>query len=226
MRTSYLNFENCQAFLVEKNYVYPNTLPNKHMSSKITTVDREQLQSILNKSKTYGEVLRHFGLENKGGNHYTLKRRIMRDSLKADHIGKFAGGAGWNRGLSGVSLKRISKEDALKTIFVRNYNGGRHPRKYLRYYQLIEEKCDECGLTIVWNGKPLVLELDHRDGDSHNNELSNLRWMCGNCHSQTKTFRGRNKRWWVHGESNPAQTIKSRLLHHKALDPTELPQRR
>lgn len=36
------------------------------------------------------------------------------------------------------------------------------------------------------------LQVDHIDGDNRNNELSNLRFICLNCHSQTKTYCGRN----------------------------------
>jgi Zn finger protein HypA/HybF involved in hydrogenase expression len=164
------------------------------MLSIINKISSEELQQIVNESKTYGQILKRFGLENKGGNHYTLKRRMKLDNIQMDHIGNFNSGAGWNKGLSGIISKRISKEEALKTIFIKNYHGGKTVRHYVRVYNLIENKCKECGLTNVWNNKPLVLELDHIDGDGHNNELSNLRWLCGNCHSQTKTFRGRKNK--------------------------------
>lgn len=48
--------------------------------------------------------------------------------------------------------------------------------------------CSECGQLPTWNSKPLVLQLDHIDGDSDNNHLSNLRLLCPNCHTQTETF--------------------------------------
>ena len=54
---------------------------------------------------------------------------------------------------------------------------------------LIEDVCDECGITNLWCGKPITLELDHIDGDRFNNDFSNLRVLCPNCHSQTPTFR-------------------------------------
>lgn len=41
-------------------------------------------------------------------------------------------------------------------------------------------------------GKPLVLELDHIDGNNQNDQRHNLRYLCPNCHSQTPTFRGKN----------------------------------
>lgn len=37
------------------------------------------------------------------------------------------------------------------------------------------------------------LELDHIDGDPTNNEKSNLRFLCPNCHATTDTYRSKNK---------------------------------
>ena len=54
-------------------------------------------------------------------------------------------------------------------------------------------KCELCDTTDTWNGKPLVLQLDHVDGDSDNNYPSNLRLLCPNCHSQTDTFGSKGK---------------------------------
>ena len=53
--------------------------------------------------------------------------------------------------------------------------------------------CELCKNTAIWNGKELVLILDHIDGNSENNQLSNLRLVCPNCDSQLPTFKGRNK---------------------------------
>ncbi len=51
--------------------------------------------------------------------------------------------------------------------------------------------CESCGLH-TWQGAPIPLELDHIDGDKTNNELTNLRILCPNCHAQTVYYRGRN----------------------------------
>jgi hypothetical protein len=52
-------------------------------------------------------------------------------------------------------------------------------------------KCSCCGID-EWNGKELILEIDHIDGIPDNNEPKNLRFICPNCHSQTDTYKGKN----------------------------------
>jgi hypothetical protein len=54
------------------------------------------------------------------------------------------------------------------------------------------EKCVTCGI-YEWNGRPLTFEVEHRDGNSDNNHQSNLELICPNCHSQTDTYKGKNK---------------------------------
>lgn len=64
----------------------------------------------------------------------------------------------------------------------------------LRFRILYEQdnKCNCCGLT-KWLDKPIILELEHKDGNHFNNERINLEMICPNCHSLTDTWRGRNK---------------------------------
>ncbi len=54
-----------------------------------------------------------------------------------------------------------------------------------------ERKCQVCGIS-EWNGKSIVLEIDHIDGNYENNKPENLRFICPNCHSQTDTYKARN----------------------------------
>ena len=57
---------------------------------------------------------------------------------------------------------------------------------------IFENKCSECGVR-EWNKKPLNMELDHIDGNRTNHRLENLRMLCPNCHSQTDTYRSKNR---------------------------------
>lgn len=53
-------------------------------------------------------------------------------------------------------------------------------------------KCEICG-TEEWCGKSVPLVMDHIDGKSENNKLSNLRLVCGNCDMQLPTYKSKNK---------------------------------
>lgn len=56
-----------------------------------------------------------------------------------------------------------------------------------------ENKCILCGQESEWKGKPLVLILDHIDGNAANNTRENFRCVCPNCDSQLDTFKSKNK---------------------------------
>lgn len=61
--------------------------------------------------------------------------------------------------------------------------------------RVIEEqsgRCADCGLP-EWKSLPITLEVDHKDGNTDNNDRDNLWALCPNCHSTTETWRGRNK---------------------------------
>jgi 5-methylcytosine-specific restriction endonuclease McrA len=57
----------------------------------------------------------------------------------------------------------------------------------------ILHQCANCGCPPVWMGKPLVLEIDHISGDWSDNERSNVRFLCPNCHSQTPNYGSRSR---------------------------------
>lgn len=59
---------------------------------------------------------------------------------------------------------------------------------------LIKERghqCESCSLS-EWMNNPIPLELEHIDGNNKNNTKENLKLLCPNCHSLTKTYRGKN----------------------------------
>ncbi len=63
-------------------------------------------------------------------------------------------------------------------------------KRYLA--EMFGNKCSVCGIDS-WNGRDIVLELEHKDGNSENNSKDNVCLMCPNCHSQTPTYKGANK---------------------------------
>lgn len=63
-------------------------------------------------------------------------------------------------------------------------------KRYL--VETYDYKCIECGIS-EWNNKKIVLELEHKDGNSENNSKENVCLLCPNCHSQTPTYKNKNK---------------------------------
>jgi hypothetical protein len=56
-----------------------------------------------------------------------------------------------------------------------------------------EGRCNRCD-SYEWLGEPIALELEHKNGDHHDNSRDNIEILCPNCHALTPTWRGRNKR--------------------------------
>lgn len=63
-------------------------------------------------------------------------------------------------------------------------------RKYITH--LDGYKCSCCGLSD-WNNKPITLEVEHIDGNSEDDSRENVCLICPNCHSQTDTYKGKNR---------------------------------
>ena len=87
----------------------------------------------------------------------------------------------------GLSVKSIEEYFKQNTSHC-----GAHTRDKIIKNNLMEYKCAICGNIGEWNGKQLVLQLDHINGDHFDNRLENLRFLCPNCHSQTETFGSKN----------------------------------
>lgn len=73
-----------------------------------------------------------------------------------------------------------------------NYQTAKLKRRLLKA-GIKHHKCEICNITD-WRGEALSFHLDHIDGDVTNHRLWNLRILCPNCHSQTDTYTGRNKK--------------------------------
>jgi hypothetical protein len=98
-----------------------------------------------------------------------------------------------NQGLRGGNKNAPAK------ISLNDILSGGHP--HFQTYKLknrllkegiLENSCSICSITF-WNKKSINLELDHIDGNRINHLLSNLRLLCPNCHSQTDTYRSKNR---------------------------------
>lgn len=153
-------------------------------SSIIWEPSKKEFQKIIDEASTYCDVLRHFGFNGHRGNHRTLKKRIKEDNIC---LKKFKEN---NRKYKEKLIIKRKIPDS--EIFKENstYNNSSLKRKIIQE-ELLPYECSKCKNLGSWQNEELVLQLDHINGINNDNRLENLRLLCPNCHSQTKTFSGK-----------------------------------
>ena len=135
----------------------------------------EELVAEFNKTPHLGKLSHHFSLPT-----ITIWRRLERLNLRCKtKSGGYLKGTGFpiNDILDGkhpyYPTSKLSKRLIKENIFI--------------------NECSRCKISS-WEGESIVLHLDHINGISTDHRLDNLRLLCPNCHSQTETYCGRNKR--------------------------------
>ena len=150
---------------------------------------KEWLQDLCQNSYSLAEVLNKAGRKQGGGAQQTLKKKIAEWEIDTSHFT----GQRWHE--SPNQLPQQSREKyELEQVFCKNSPVTQKVlRGYVERHQVLEYKCVKCGCDGHWQDGEISLEIDHINGDNADNELSNLRYLCPNCHALTETYRGRNK---------------------------------
>lgn len=132
-------------------------------------------------------VLKKLGLSPTGANYVAMHARFKRLGLDTTHFT----GQGHLRG----KRHNWTPSRPLEEILVVNstYSCTSDLKARLLREGLLECRCAECGLLPMWQGKALVMVLDHKNGDRADHRLENLRLLCPNCNSQQPTFAGKNR---------------------------------
>jgi hypothetical protein len=145
-------------------------------------LDREELTAAVAASTSKAEVLRTLGLPGD-----TTARTQLSGSLEAYGIdtSHFTG----QRHRLGTAAR--TRKSAAQILVRRPAATGRTPTRLLR--RALDELgvprvCSGCGTGESWQGRRLVLEIDHMSGDRLDNRQENLRYLCPNCHSTTPTW--------------------------------------
>jgi hypothetical protein len=146
----------------------------------------DEIQAAYEGARSMAEIMRRLGLDptrKRGRRH--LERRIEELGLDTGALL----GQRWAQG-----TKPASRARPLGEILVAgsDYRSMHTLKKRLIQEGLLEPVCAVCGLD-EWLERPIVLHLDHINGDRTDHRLENLRFLCPNCHSQTDTYCGRNR---------------------------------
>lgn len=140
--------------------------------------NREQVALLIAECQSYAEVLRRLGKQPVGGNVTNLRRMCQRWEIDLS-------------GITGQAHARGKRSERRLTPTERLVMGSptdhRTAAVILRKALLeagVAHECASCYNVGTWEGKSLVLEIDHIDGKYWNNQRSNLQFLCPNCHSQ------------------------------------------
>ena len=155
--------------------------------SKVRSWTDDQLRAAIRVSISYRNVLKILGLVPAGGNYEHVQHRVADLKIDTSHFT----GKGWNVGLK----FNPNNPTPIGLLLIKD---GRHQSFSLKKRLFAEgikmPKCELCGWAEMSDDGRIPVELDHINGDHHDNRLENLRVLCPNCHSLQATHRGRNKK--------------------------------
>src|SRR3989344_8451350 len=128
----------------------------------------EQLVEAVKTSFSLRQVLSKLKLVEAGGNYEQVKRYIKELNLNSDHFR----GKAWNKGMKGIGKPVYSLKEILKK--------NSHYQSYMLKIRLFKARikipqCELCEWSQTTEDGRLPLELDHINGDRHDNRLENLR---------------------------------------------------
>ena len=139
-------------------------------------------------SRSIRQVLAKLGLSPTGANYVSIQRHLRRLQLDTTHMR----GQGWLEG--GTSFPWANPQP-LESILIENsaYQSTSHLKRRIIRDGILPNSCALCGLPPSWQGQPLILILDHINGNRSDHRIENLRLLYPNCNSQQPTFAGKNK---------------------------------
>ena len=160
------------------------------MSKTKTWTDEEFAEAVAS-SFSIRQALQKLKLCAAGCSYDTFRNNVKRLELSTNHFT----GQTWNKGRTGDTRLYIRETKEYLVLDGPEIGSTRLKRRLLKEGLLINV-CAICDLGPIWNGSPLTLELDHANGNKHDNRLENLRILCPNCHRQQPTTS--SKRRYAH----------------------------
>ena len=147
------------------------------------TYSKEVLGPLVEESLSFAEVIRRLGKTPAGSTQALIVRRIREYGLDVSHFL----GQGRNCGEAHKGGFRKKRWD--EVLVIRKDNQRECPFRLRR--ALIESgrkyQCENTGCNVggEWMRKPIMLNVDHANGNWRDCRPENVRFLCPNCHSQT-----------------------------------------
>lgn len=140
------------------------------MATRYRKFTEEDLREAVADSFSMAETLRKLELSYRGGNP-GIKKLIIDMGIDIGH---------WNTSWP--------IEKSFEEVFCKDSTASRSlvKRQVIRK-NLIPYICT-CGNTGNWLNQILILELHHKNGNSKDNRIENLEFLCPNCHALTQTY--------------------------------------
>lgn len=147
----------------------------------------DDIKIAVKESKTIAGVLRNLNLIPKGGNYNTVKKYFEVYNIDTSHFTS-------KRVYKDEKSGWLDKSIPIEKYLVKGLKTSSHRLKgKLINCGLKEHICESCD-GIEWMSQLIPLELHHIDGNHYNNEFSNLKLLCPNCHTLTPNYKSKNKK--------------------------------
>ncbi|WP_234441362.1 HNH endonuclease [Streptomyces scabiei] len=154
----------------------------QHFTHTRLPIHEETLRTLIPQASSYADVMRGLDLTVNDTNHRRVRRTAARLGLDTSHFKRRA----WGKPDSPAPAPT-----ARRVLVVLPEHSGRTNRAQL--HRALTEvgvpyACASCGNTGEWLGRRITLQIDHINGDWHDNRQENLRYLCPNCHALTDTW--------------------------------------
>lgn len=154
--------------------------------SKIAQYSDSEFILAVKNARSISQVLKTLGLTPAGGNYKTVNKKVEELKLDTSHWK----GQNWAKGKKFPDRPKKSLDELLTKNS--SYQSNKLRLRLLRE-GIFEHKCYRCERK-TWNNEEIPLDLEHINGDNRDHRLENLTLLCPNCHAQTPTYKGRNKK--------------------------------